>query len=114
MWRDDACLLDMFTAAGKVLAFTSDATWEKFQDDDVLQSAVMRQIQIIGEAARKVSKQTRDAHPEVPWTQIVGMRHRLVHEYFRIRLDRVWEVVQQDIPPFISMLKPLIPPEDNV
>ncbi|GAG12859.1 unnamed protein product [marine sediment metagenome] len=65
MWRDDAYLLDMLLAARKVREFTKNATWEQFETDDLTQNAVMRQIQIIGEAARKVSAQYQQEHPEI-------------------------------------------------
>jgi len=113
MWRDDALLLDMLLAARKVIKFTQNITWEQFQVDEMTQNAVMRMIQIIGEAARKVSPQCQQDHPEIPWQGIIGMRHRLVHEYFRIIPDKVWEVVERDIPELIQNLEPLVPPEDT-
>jgi uncharacterized protein with HEPN domain len=112
MWRDDAYVLDMLLAARKVLRFTAGIDWERFERDELVQNAVMRQIQIIGEAARKVSLQYKSDHPEVPWKAITGMRNRLVHEYFRILPDRVWEVVEKHIPVLAQLLEPLVPPED--
>jgi len=113
MWRDDAYVLDMLLAARKVLEFTKDIEWERFQRDDLVQNAVMRQIQIIGEAARKISPEYQGDHPEVPWRDIVGMRNRLVHEYFRILPRRVWDVVQKDIPQLIRIVEPLVPEDDS-
>ena len=92
MWRDDAYVLDMLLAARKVLEFTKGVDWVRFQREELVQNAVMRQIQIIGEAARMVSPEYQSEHPEVPWRDMVGMRNRLVHEYFRILPDRVWDV----------------------
>jgi len=66
MWRDDAYLLDMLLAARKVREFTKSATWEQFETDDLTQNAVMRQIQIIGEAARKISSEYQQEHSEIP------------------------------------------------
>ncbi len=111
MWRDDAYLLDMLLAARRVRQYTQGVTWERFQNDDLLQNAVMRLIQIIGEAARRVSPECQKAHPEIPWQQIVGMRHRLVHDYFHIDPERVWEVIEEDLPALIPLLEPLIPPD---
>jgi len=113
MWRDDAYLLDMLLAARKVQAFTRDGTWQQFQSDELTQNAVMRQIQIIGEAARKVSSDRQQQHPEIPWEQIIGMRNRLVHEYFRIIPQRVWDVVEKDIPELIRLIEPLVPPDES-
>ncbi len=94
MERDEAWVLDMLLAARKVRQFTADANWEAFSANEILQNAVMHQIQVIGEAATKISPSFLDAHPEIPWPQIIGMRHRLVHGYFRIQAERVWEVVE--------------------
>ena len=113
MWRDDAYLLDMLLAARKVREFTHNVTWEQFKDDDLIQNAVMRQIQIIGEAARKVSAQYQQEHTEIPWNKIIGMRNRLVHEYFNIIPRRVWDVVEKDIPELIRLIEPLVPPDDS-
>lgn len=113
MWRDDAYLLDMLLAARKVRDFTKNVTWEQFLDDELTQNAVMRQIQIIGEAARKVSLQYQQEHPEIPWQGIIGMRNRLVHEYFRIIPERIWDVVEKDIPELIRLIEPLVPPDKS-
>jgi len=112
MWRDDAYLLDMLLATRKVQQFTQGVTWNQFQGDDLLQNAVMRLIQIVGEAARKVSPEFKQAHPEIPWQGIIGMRNRLVHDYFRIESSRVWEVIEKDLPALIPLIEPLIPPDE--
>ena len=113
MWRDDAYMLDILLAARKVGKFTANISWEKFKDDDLLQNAVMRQIQIIGEAARRISHQHKDSHPEIPWQMIIGMRNRLVHEYFDIMPERVWDVVKRDIPELMRLVEPLVPPDES-
>jgi uncharacterized protein with HEPN domain len=113
MWRDDAYLLDMLLATRKVQQFTQGVTWNQFQDDEMLQNAVMRLIQIVGEAARKVSPEFKQAHPEIPWQGIIGMRNRLVHDYFRIESSRVWEVIEKDLPALIPLIEPLIPPDET-
>ena len=112
MWRDDAYVLDMLLAARKVLEFTRGVNLEQFARDELVQNAVMRQIQIIGEAARRLSPEYQSDHPEVPWKDIEGMRNRLVHEYFRILPRRVWNVVEKHIPELVLLLEPLVPPED--
>ncbi|MFP3868202.1 MAG: DUF86 domain-containing protein [Desulfobacteraceae bacterium] len=111
MWRDDAYLLDILLAARKIVRFSQGYDAKKFNADEVMQHAVMRLIQIIGEAARKISPAYKDAHPQIPWTQIIDMRNRLVHEYFRVETDIVWEVVEKDIPALIPLIEPLVPPE---
>ncbi|WP_353846958.1 HepT-like ribonuclease domain-containing protein [Chloroflexus sp.] len=66
----------------------------------------------MGEAARKVSDETRAAHPEIPWNQIVALRHRIAHDYFRLDLVRIWKIVQEDVPALINQIEPLVPPEE--
>lgn len=112
MWRDDAYLLDMLLAARKVQRFSAGVTWRKFRGNELLQHAMMRLIQIIGEAARRVSPECRAAHPEIPWADIIGMRHRLVHDYVHMDIALVWDVVQRDAPALIPLLEPLVPPEE--
>jgi uncharacterized protein with HEPN domain len=111
MWRDDAYLLDMLLAARKVLKYTQGIDFAGFGENEIMQDAVMRRIQIIGEAARKVSDDFKENHPEIPWYEISGMRNRLVHEYFRVIPEKVWEAVVKDIPELIGALEPLVPPE---
>jgi uncharacterized protein with HEPN domain len=113
MWRDDAYMLDMLIAARKVENFASGVTWEKFRADELLQNAIMHQIQIIGEAARKVSREYKSAHPRISWQSIIGMRNRLVHEYFDIIPERVWDVVQNNISELIRIIEPLVPPDES-
>ena len=112
MWRDDAYLLDILLAARRVQEFTRGATYERFAKDALLQNAVMHVIQIIGEAANSISPEFKSAHPDVPWRSMSAMRHRLVHEYFRIMPERVWEVVEKDVPALVPLIEPLVPPDD--
>jgi uncharacterized protein with HEPN domain len=71
----------------------------------MLAFAVVRGLEIIGEAASQVSEATRQACPDIPWPLIVGMRHRLIHAYFDVDLDRVWDTVMLDLPPLIMALE---------
>ena len=74
---------------------------------------MIRSLEVIGEAAGKVSPATQAAHPEIPWREINGMRHRLIHGYAEVRLDLVWSVAQERLGPLIAALEPLIPDEDG-
>ena len=69
-----------------------------FRRDELIQTWMIQNIQVIGEAARALSPELQDRHRDVPWTDIIGMRHVLVHDYFDIDLDIVWRVVERDIP----------------
>ena len=106
-------MLDMLLAAREAQTFVEGVTWEQFIDDRLLQRGLVNALQEIGEAARAVSATTKAAHPEVPWVDIVNMRHRLVHDYRRINVHIVWETVQHSVPALIAALEPLIPPADE-
>jgi len=92
--RDAALLLDMLLAARDAKSFVAGLSEAAFVASRLHQNAVIRSLEIIGEAAGKVSVETCDAHPEIPWRNITGMRHRLIHGYAEVRLDLVWFVVQ--------------------
>ena len=109
MWRDDAYLLDILLVAKRAREHARDLTWNDFQKSTLHQDAIVRTLEIIGEAATKISQQTKDAHPDLPWKELVGMRNRLVHEYFRVDIEKVWETVSKDIPSLIKLIEPLIP-----
>jgi uncharacterized protein with HEPN domain len=113
MWRDEAYLLDMLLAASDAREFAKDLDWGGFSDSDLHQSAIMRKLEIIGEAAGRVSKEFQAQHPEIAWGGIVGLRNRLIHGYRAVRLDLVWQVVQQELPVLIAALQPLVPPEED-
>jgi uncharacterized protein with HEPN domain len=73
-------------------------SYEQFERSRLVQDAVMREITIIGEAARHISSSLREANPEIPWSSIIGMRNILIHEYFEIDVPEVWKTVQVDLP----------------
>jgi len=108
MWRDDAYLLDMLTAARKVLQYTEGIGRLQFDSNEILQHAVMRQLEIIGEAARCISAEAKEEHQQIPWQGMIGLRNRLIHEYFRIRIDRVWETIECDIPALVKLVEPIV------
>lgn len=110
--RDPALLLDMMLAAEDALRFVAGMEEAAFHDSDLHQSAVIRKLEIIGEAAARVSAGLRDAHPGIPWRAVIGMRNRLIHGYDEVRVDQVWAVLQHHLPPLIDGLRPLIPPDD--
>ena len=114
MRRDDAYLLYNLLAAQKALKFVEGINRNQFEDNEIIQNAVMRPLEIIGEAAAKISKEFRKTHSEIPWKEMVGMRNRLVHEYFRIDLGAVWDTIHKDLPKLIEIIKLLVPEEDEI
>ena len=91
-------------AAARIVLFGEDGE-ARFREDLRTQDAIIRNLQVMGEAVKKVSAQTRAAHPEIPWKDIAGMRDRVVHDYFGISLDIVWDVVVNHVPPLLVKLK---------
>ena len=113
MKRDDAHLLDIIIAARKATRIIQGMTWADFDGSELHQVAVIRPLEIIGEAAGRVSADTKQSHPEIPWQQMIGMRNRLIRENFRIDLEAVWHTVHKDLPELIALIEPMIPPEND-
>ncbi len=106
--KDDGLYLrHILEAIQRVLEYTA-AGPEAFRQDLRTQDAVIRNLQVIGEATKNVSARMRGAHPEVPWKSMAGMRDRVVHDYFGISLDIVWDVVQNHLPPLRDSLRRIL------
>lgn len=101
-------MLDMALLARRKVAAK---TREDFDDDDNLRLALTHLLQIIGEAARRVSPDMQAAHPEIPWKAIIGMRHKVVHDYMGVDLDVVWDTAINELEPLIAVLERALPPE---
>ena len=97
MDKDKLYLQHIVEAVGKIRAYTKGLTLEAFKADSLRQDGVVRELEIIGEAARMISEKTKLAHPDIPWYQIVGMRNRLIHEYFGVDFDAVWKTITEDL-----------------
>jgi len=111
--RDPAYLQDMLTAAEAVRTFVNGRTRAEYARDLLLRSAVERQVEIIGEAARHVSDQTKAANPQIPWAPIQAQRHRIAHEYGEIDDDLIWKVATIHVPTLLELVRALIPPEPS-
>ncbi len=110
--RDSALPLDMLLAARDARAFIDGLDETAFLASRLHQNAAIRSLEVIGEAAGKVSAVTQTAHPAIPWREITGMRHRLIHGYGEVRLDLVWVVLRDRLPPLLQILEQLAPRED--
>jgi uncharacterized protein with HEPN domain len=111
--RDAALLLDMLLAARDAQDFIKGLDEAAFLQSRLHQNAVIRSLEVLGEAAGKVSAATQAAHPEITWREITAMRHRLIHGYGEVRLDLVWMVIRGRLSPLIAKLAGLVPGESE-
>jgi uncharacterized protein with HEPN domain len=112
MRKDDRIRLQhMLDAAREALSFAQGRTREDLDKDRLLVLGLVKAVEIIGEAAYQISEETRAQLPAVPWEDIIGMRHRLVHAYFDINLEILWRTVQEDLPPLVSTLESILAKE---
>lgn len=79
-----------------------------FDADENVRLALTHLIQTLGEAARRVSAGFQSAHPDVPWSEIIGMRHKIVHDYLSVDFDLVWDVSRHEVPRLLAQLRPLV------
>jgi len=106
--RDLVKCEDMRLHAERAVRFVGGRSPDQFLDDERVQAAVIRCVEVIGEAARLVSDDTRERAPAIPWPLITGMRNVLAHEYGAVILDKVYEVVTEQVPDLLARLRPLI------
>jgi uncharacterized protein with HEPN domain len=105
MKDDQVYLGHMLDMARKAVGKTQDVSRAEYDQDENLRLALAHLVQVIGEAARRVSPTGQTAHPEIPWREITGMRHKIVHDYLDVDEDIVWEVVTRDLPSLITILE---------
>lgn len=97
MRSDRERLLDIAEAIDRIIKYTRRGR-KDFEDQELIQTWVIHHIEIVGEAARRISPGLQEAHPEVPWAQVVAMRNVLAHDYFGLDVERVWNAVERDLP----------------
>ncbi|WP_330203656.1 DUF86 domain-containing protein [Cyanobacterium sp. Dongsha4] len=101
--KDKAYLIDIINACRKIIRYKSGLDKKAFLKNDQVQSAILYQLLIIGEAVKRLSFELRSIHQEIPWSLIAGMRDNLIHEYEETNLDEVWKTSDVDIPNLLTL-----------
>jgi uncharacterized protein with HEPN domain len=98
MRRDRALLDDMIEAAASIGAIVAETNYHGLLSDEIRKAAILHHLSVIGEAAGRVSSELREKYPNIPWSQIMSQRNRVVHEYFGIDWALIWKTVSEDLP----------------
>jgi uncharacterized protein with HEPN domain len=113
MRKDDLIRIrHMIDAAREAIQFVADRKREDLDRDRMLVLSLVKSVEILGEAASKVSEEFRQTHPAMPWREMVTMRNRLIHGYFDINLDIVWQTVSEELPPLVATLEAVLAEEE--
>lgn len=103
---DDAVYVQhMLDSIARIESYTEDVGEREFKEEPLIQDAVIRHLEIVGEAASRISEATQQRHDDVPWRDITGMRNKLIHGYFGVDVDVVWETIVEDLPPLKRQLE---------
>lgn len=105
MKRDLSYFFDIAEAARLAVSYVEQTTREEFLSDTKSQDSVIRRLEIIGEAARRISEENRKAYPNLPWREMIGMRNFLIHDYDDVDIHIVWETVKKDLPDLLDKMK---------
>lgn len=107
-------LQDIIDSINDIESFIRGMSFEGFKKDRKTINAVVRSIEIIGEATKRISKTLKDKHREVPWKKMTGMRDKLIHEYFGVDVEILWKTAKDDIPPLKQLVQTLLKAIENV
>lgn len=109
MKKDDRIYLDhILDSFLKIVQYLEGVEYEVFMADEEKQDAIMRKIEVAGEATKRLSHDLREKYHPIPWRAIAGMRDKLIHDYFDVDLDTVWETATKDIPNLLLSVKSII------
>lgn len=106
--KDLTRLHHMLDSTNAILGFIKEKNRESLDSDRLLLSGIIRELEILGEAAGQISQETKDQFPDLPWKQVIGMRNRLIHAYFDVDHDVVWKTVNNSLPPLANQLEKII------
>jgi uncharacterized protein with HEPN domain len=108
MWRDAAWLFDILKACRRICEYVSEIEKEKFIKDHMCQDAVVRQMEIIGEATKRLSDDLCQSNPEIPWAKMARLRDKLIHAYNHLNINIVWSIAKEDVPTLIPQIEFLL------
>ena len=106
--KDDRVYLQHIRDALQDIAAYCGSDHGAFLDDRMRQDATLRKLEVIGQAVKNLSEDTKSRQPEIPWKQIAGMRDKVIHDYFGVNLDVVWEIVSNELPKVVTPLKQML------
>ncbi len=112
--RDQDHLSDIHEAMQRISAYTGALTFEQFLQDSKTQDAVVRNLEVIGEAAKNLSARLRKAYPTIPWKGMAGMRDKMIHHYFGINDEIVWKIAQEEILDLLPRIEEILSTEKHV
>jgi len=113
MPRDAAYLLDILLHARDAVSYTEGMDREAFLADSRTYNAAIRCFEVIGEAVKRLSEETRLRYPQIPWSKMARMRDFLIHAYDRVNLDQIWDTVQNELPGLIRQIEEIVPPAED-
>jgi uncharacterized protein with HEPN domain len=106
MHKDDSIYIEhIFNCLERILLYIKNIQEESFSEDYKTQDAVIRQLEIIGEAAKKISDIFKDKYPDIPWKDLSGMRNKLIHDYIDVDISIVWKTASEDVPVLLKIFK---------
>lgn len=107
--NDEVRIQHILDAAREAVGFVQGRSRTDLDTDRQLNLSLVRLLEVIGEASRGITRDFMEAHPEVAWKKMIGMRDRLIHGYFDVNLDVVWQTVTEDLPPLIAQIEKIVP-----